>query len=44
MALAIFDDATMGMAVFADIGASLRVIGNGLRLLPMRSGAAAPRA
>jgi Zn2+/Cd2+-exporting ATPase len=33
MALAIFDDATMWMAVFADMGASLLVIGNGLRLL-----------
>jgi Cd2+/Zn2+-exporting ATPase len=33
LALAIFDDATMWMAVFADMGASLLVIGNGLRLL-----------
>ncbi|MBX3644887.1 MAG: heavy metal translocating P-type ATPase, partial [Rubrivivax sp.] len=31
--LALFDDATMWMAVFADMGASLLVIGNGLRLL-----------
>ncbi len=31
--LAIFDDATMWMAVFADMGASLLVVGNGLRLL-----------
>jgi len=31
--LAIFDSATMWMAVFADMGASLLVVGNGLRLL-----------
>lgn len=31
--LAIFDDATMWMAVVADMGASLLVVGNGLRLL-----------
>lgn len=31
--LAIFDDASMWMAVFADMGASLLVVGNGLRLL-----------
>jgi Zn2+/Cd2+-exporting ATPase len=31
--LAILDDATMWMAVFADMGASLLVVGNGLRLL-----------
>ena len=31
--LAIFDNASMWMAVFADMGASLLVIGNGLRLL-----------
>lgn len=31
--LAIFYDATMWMAVFADMGASLLVVGNGLRLL-----------
>jgi Cd2+/Zn2+-exporting ATPase len=31
--LAIFDNATMWMAVFADMGASLLVVGNGLRLL-----------
>lgn len=31
--LAIFDDATMWMAVFADMGASLLVVFNGLRLL-----------
>jgi Cd2+/Zn2+-exporting ATPase len=36
--LAIFDNATMWMAVFADMGASLLVVGNGLRLL--RAGAA----
>ncbi|HRP28798.1 MAG TPA: HAD-IC family P-type ATPase, partial [Burkholderiaceae bacterium] len=32
LGLAIFDDATMWMAVFADVGASLIVIANGLRL------------
>lgn len=32
-ALAIFGSATMWMAVFADMGASLLVVGNGLRLL-----------
>ncbi|HMN77016.1 MAG TPA: heavy metal translocating P-type ATPase [Burkholderiaceae bacterium] len=32
LGLAIFDDATMWMAVFADVGASLIVIGNSLRL------------
>ena len=31
--LAIFDNATMWMAVFADMGASLLVVFNGLRLL-----------
>lgn len=31
--LAVFGDATMWMAVFADMGASLLVVGNGLRLL-----------
>ncbi len=31
--LAIFDDATMWMAVFADMGASLLVVANGLRLV-----------
>lgn len=31
--LALFDDASMWMAVFADMGASLLVVGNGLRLL-----------
>ena len=35
--LALFDDATMWMAVFADMGASLLVVGNGLRLLRDRS-------
>lgn len=34
--LAIFQDATMWMAVFADMGASLLVVGNGLRLLGSR--------
>ena len=33
LGLAIFDDASMWMAVFADMGASLLVVGNGLRLL-----------
>jgi Cd2+/Zn2+-exporting ATPase len=31
--LAIFDNASMWMAVFADMGASLLVVANGLRLL-----------
>jgi len=31
--LAVFDNATMWMAVFADMGASLLVVFNGLRLL-----------
>jgi Cd2+/Zn2+-exporting ATPase len=31
--LAVFDGASMWMAVFADMGASLLVVGNGLRLL-----------
>lgn len=35
--LAIFDNATMWMAVFADMGASLLVVGNGLRLLRART-------
>lgn len=33
LALAVLDGATMWMAVFADMGASLLVVGNGLRLL-----------
>lgn len=33
LGLAIFDSATLWMAVFADMGASLLVVGNGLRLL-----------
>jgi len=33
LVLAIFGNATMWMAVFADMGASLLVVGNGLRLL-----------
>jgi Cd2+/Zn2+-exporting ATPase len=33
LGLALFDDATMWMAVFADMGASLLVVGNGMRLL-----------
>ncbi len=32
LALAVFDHASMWMAVFADMGASLLVVGNGLRL------------
>ncbi len=35
--LAVFDNATMWMAVFADMGASLLVVGNGLRLLRART-------
>jgi Cd2+/Zn2+-exporting ATPase len=31
--LAVFGSATMWMAVFADMGASLLVVGNGLRLM-----------
>jgi len=33
LVLAVFGTATMWMAVFADMGASLLVVGNGLRLL-----------
>ncbi len=33
LVLAVFGDASMWMAVFADMGASLLVVGNGLRLL-----------
>jgi len=33
LVLALFDNASMWMAVFADMGASLLVVGNGLRLL-----------
>ncbi|KQP23588.1 4-deoxy-4-formamido-L-arabinose-phospho-UDP deformylase [Pseudorhodoferax sp. Leaf267] len=36
LVLALFGDATMWMAVFADMGASLLVVGNGLRLLRVR--------
>jgi Cd2+/Zn2+-exporting ATPase len=35
--LAVFDDASMWMAVFADMGASLLVVANGLRLLRHRA-------
>jgi Cd2+/Zn2+-exporting ATPase len=35
--LALFDNASMWMAVFADMGASLLVVANGLRLLRTRS-------
>jgi Zn2+/Cd2+-exporting ATPase len=38
--LAVFGSATMWMAVFADMGASLLVVGNGLRLLRATSGPA----
>jgi Cd2+/Zn2+-exporting ATPase len=33
LVLAIFGNASMWMAVFADMGASLLVVGNGLRML-----------
>jgi Cd2+/Zn2+-exporting ATPase len=36
LVLALFGDASMWMAVFADMGASLLVVGNGLRLLKTR--------
>ena len=36
MALALTGQATLWMAVFADVGASLLVVGNGLRLLRQR--------
>ncbi len=36
LVLAVFGTATMWMAVFADMGASLLVVGNGLRLLKFR--------
>ena len=38
LALAIFGNATMWMAVFADMGASLIVVANGLRLLKVKRG------
>ena len=37
LTLALFGSATMWMAVFADMGASLLVVGNGLRLLKVRT-------
>jgi Cd2+/Zn2+-exporting ATPase len=37
LVLAVFGHATMWMAVFADMGASLLVVFNGLRLLRARS-------
>ena len=37
LVLAVFGTATMWMAVFADMGASLLVVGNGLRLLRRRA-------
>ncbi len=40
LVLAVFGDASMWMAVFADMGASLLVVANGLRLLRHRSIAA----
>ena len=33
LVLAVFGNASMWMAIFADMGASLLVVGNGLRLL-----------
>ncbi len=41
--LALFGNATMWMAVFADMGASLLVVGNGLRLLRPSEGDRPPR-
>jgi Cd2+/Zn2+-exporting ATPase len=41
--LALFGSATMWMAVFADMGASLLVIANGLRLLKARDGDRQPQ-
>jgi len=38
LVMAVFGTATMWMAVFADMGASLLVVGNGLRLLSVRAG------
>ncbi|MCO5978382.1 heavy metal translocating P-type ATPase [Ideonella oryzae] len=38
LALAVFDHASMWMAVFADMGASLLVVGNGLRLRRLPAG------
>ena len=38
LVMAVFGTATMWMAVFADMGASLLVVGNGLRLLRVRAG------
>ena len=40
MVLALLGSATMWMAVFADMGATLLVVANGLRLIRARSGAA----
>ncbi|MDP1902606.1 MAG: heavy metal translocating P-type ATPase [Rubrivivax sp.] len=40
LVLAVFGNASMWMAVFADMGASLLVVGNGLRLLRMQSASA----
>lgn len=43
--LALTGNATMWMAVFADMGASLLVVGNGLRMLrPERTAASSPKA
>lgn len=42
--LTLAGSATMWMAVFADMGASLLVVGNGLRLLRRKSGHALPDA
>ena len=37
LVLALFDNASMWMAVFADMGTSLLVVANGLRLLRHRA-------
>jgi len=39
LVLALFGSATMWMAVFADLGATLLVVANGLRLLRVRTSA-----
>jgi Cd2+/Zn2+-exporting ATPase len=38
LVLAVFGSATMWMAIFADMGASLLVVANGLRLLKKGEG------
>ena len=42
LVLALFGHATMWMAVFADMGASLLVVANGLRMLRQEGGSATP--